>query len=233
MLAAPIWSNMVQFSNDDHCPTMVIIDVFIGKNGDGEPINPPIGWLMLEPLVDHYEIRNENHCIIISIIIGLSRHHYDRIELNLPGQTVHWQGFTWLRANRIKSVQMALQRRLFLTCCSAQSVGSHWSQSSSAPSAQLAHTLRRRLAMSGNVWHSEWAASTWKIWKSHNPTPAPTPAGFDPFRSVLLQSVFVGSVCFMRFSSHCSTLLIHRKQHNTKLPMNRKTAKKAARPFAT
>ena len=119
MLAAPIWSNMVQFSNDDHCPTMVIIDVFIGKNGDGEPINPPIGWLMLEPLVDHYEIRNENHCIIISIIIGLSRHHYDRIELNLPGQTVHWQGFTWLRANRIKSVQMALQRRLFLTCCSA------------------------------------------------------------------------------------------------------------------
>ena len=41
------------------------------------------------------------------------------------------------------------------------------------------------------------------------------------------------SISRPRLSSHCSTLLIHRKQHNTKLPMNRKTAKKAARPFAT
>lgn len=35
------------------------------------------------------------------------------------------------------------------------------------------------------------------------------------------------------FSSHCSTRLIHRRQHRIKLPMKRKTAVNAARPFAT
>lgn len=161
-------------------------------------------WLMLEPLVDHYEIRNENHCIIISIIIGLSRHHYDGIELKIcqakHGQTVHWQGFTWLRANRIKSLEMALQRRLFLllgSVCRITLIAVFKCSFFVHSWLTLSVDVWQCLAMSGILRGRPQPA------RSESPTIRQSGTDTGRFRSmdrsVLLQSVFVGSVCFMRF----------------------------------